>query len=104
MAEELAARFMPPASPSRLSPIEDELFAGGGEMGSLMRAKDWARTHLGPPEGWPQSLKTVVRLILLSRYPMFIWWGKDLINLYNDRYVPMLGKKHPASLGKSGRE
>ncbi len=73
-------------------------------MGALMRAKNWARTPLGPPESWPQSLKTVVRLILLSRYPMFVWWGKDLINLYNDRYVPMLGKKHPASLGKSGRE
>ena len=82
----------------------DELFAGGGEMGALMRAKDWSTTPLGPPEQWPRSLRTAVRIILLSRYPMFIWWGKELVNLYNDRYVPMLGKKHPASLGGSGRE
>ena len=81
-----------------------ELFAGGGEMGALMRAKDWSRTPLGPPEDWPQSLKVAVRIILLSRYPMFLWWGKDLVNLYNDQYVPMLGKKHPASLGESGHE
>src|SRR6185312_1749165 len=79
-----------------------ELFAGGGEMGELMQARDWSRTPLGPPEQWPPSLRTAVRIILLSRYPMFIWWGKDLVNLYNDRYVPMLGKKHPASLGESG--
>jgi len=79
-----------------------ELFAGGGEMGELMQARDWSRTPLGPPEQWPPSLRTAVRIILLSRYPMFIWWGKHLVNLYNDRYVPMLGKKHPASLGESG--
>src|SRR5947209_995984 len=82
----------------------DKLFSGGGEMGALMRAKDWSRTPLGPPENWPQSLRTAVRIILLSRYPMFIWWGKHLINLYNDQYLPFLGKKHPASLGTSGRE
>lgn len=95
---------MSPASSFKHSFSTDELFAGGGDMGALMRAKNWTRTPLGPPESWPQSLKTVVRLILLSRYPMFIWWGKELTNLYNDRYVPMLGKKHPASMGKSGRE
>lgn len=73
-------------------------------MGALMRAKDWTRTPLGPPENWPQSLRTAVRIILLSRYPMFVWWGKDLINFYNDQYRPFLGNKHPASLGTSGRE
>ena len=95
---------MPSSLSSKHSFITDELFAGGGEMGALMRVKDWTRTPLGPPEDWPQSLKTAVRLILVSRFPMFIWWGKKLINLYNDRYLPMLGKKHPASLGISGRE
>src|SRR5690348_12724623 len=82
----------------------DELFAGGGDMGALMRAKDWSRTPLGTPDSWPQSLRTAIRIILLSRYPMFVWWGKDLINFYNDQYVPILGKKHPASLGQSGQE
>jgi PAS domain S-box-containing protein len=82
----------------------DALFSGGGEMGALMRAKDWSCTPLGPPELWPQSLRVAVRIILLSRYPMFVWWGKELVNLYNDRYVPMLGKKHPASLGQTASE
>src|SRR5579884_1392726 len=79
-------------------------FFDGGEMGALMQAKDWASTPLGPPEKWPQSLTTAVRIILQSRYAMFVWWGKELINLYNDPYSPFLGKKHPAALGRSARE
>ncbi len=77
-----------------------ELFAGGGEMGRRMRAHDWTATPLGPVSGWPQSLKTAVRIMLGSRYPMYIWWGRELVNLYNDGYLPMLGKRHPAALGQ----
>lgn len=84
--------------------MPDNLFFDGGQMGALMRAKDWSATPLGPPENWPQSLTTAVRIILQSRYAMFIWWGKDLINLYNDSYVPFLGKKHPAALGRPAYE
>ncbi len=80
------------------------VFSGGGEMGSLMRALDWSRTPIGPLSGWPQSLKTAVRIILTSRYAMFIWWGRELVNLYNDPYRAFLGTKHPAALGKSARE
>ena len=69
-----------------------------------MRAKDWISTPLGTPEQWPHSLKTAVRIILQSRYPMFVWWGKQLINIYNDPYTPFLGKKHPAALGQSARQ
>ena len=69
-------------------------------MGRLMRAQDWSATQLGAISDWPQSLKTAVQIILGSRYPMFIWWGRDLINLYNDGYLPMLGKRHPAALGQ----
>ena len=69
-----------------------------------MRAKDWSATHLGPPERWPQSLRTGVRIILASRYPMFVWWGKDRINLYNDPYTPFLGTKHPGALGRPAQE
>src|SRR5579875_1616389 len=77
-----------------------ELFAGGGELGELMRAKDWSRTALGPPEDWPQSLKTCVRIVLTSRQPMFVWWGDELINLYNDAYKAIVGGKHPDALGQ----
>ncbi len=69
-------------------------------MGRLMRAQDWSATQLGAISDWPQSLKTAVQIILGSRYPMFIWWGRDLINLYNDGYLPMLGKRHPAAVGQ----
>jgi PAS domain S-box-containing protein len=78
--------------------------SGGGAMGKLIRAKDWTGTVLGAPETWPQSLRTAVSIVLNSRFPMFVWWGSDLITIYNDAYVPIAGEKHPSLLGKSGRE
>jgi PAS domain S-box-containing protein len=81
-----------------------DFLAGGGEMGALMRAKNWADTPLGPPETWPQSLKTVVRILLGSRYAMWMGWGEDLSFFYNDAYRPTLGVKHAWALGASARE
>ncbi|MFL9453978.1 MULTISPECIES: hypothetical protein [Nostocales] len=57
-------------------PLSETLFAGGGEMGALMRSHDWANSKLGSVETWPQSLRTGIRIILGSRIPMFIWWGR----------------------------
>ncbi|HEY0458452.1 MAG TPA: hypothetical protein VGC97_04820, partial [Pyrinomonadaceae bacterium] len=51
-----------------------KLFAGGGEMGARLRETDWSKTPLGAIETWEQSLKTAVRIMLNSRYPMFVWW------------------------------
>jgi len=82
----------------------DSVFSGGGEMGALMQTLDWSKTAVGPVASWPQSLKTAVRIILTSRYAMFVWWGQELVNLYNDPYRLFLGIKHPAALGKSGRQ
>lgn len=73
---------------------------GGGELGALMRAMDWSRTSLGPVETWPQALRTSVRIMLTSRQPMFVWWGDELINLYNDAYKSIVGGKHPWALGQ----
>lgn len=84
--------------------LSSTVFAGGGEMGALMRSFDWSQTSLGPVELWPQSLRTAVSIILNSRYPMFIWWGRELTNLYNDPYRAFLGVKHPAALGQSARD
>ena len=67
-----------------------------------MRAKDWSSTGLGPPESWPQSLRTAVSLLLNSRYPMFLFWGPQLIKIYNDGYRPITGDKHPWALGRPG--
>jgi PAS domain S-box-containing protein len=74
-------------------------------MGRLVRAMDWAGTGLGAPETWPDVLQTSVTLCLSSRFPMFIWWGPDLVMFYNDAYRPMLGaSKHPGALGRPGPE
>ncbi len=79
--------------------------AGGGEMGALMRARDWRATPLGDPAGWPLALKNTVRLMLNTRHPMFLFWGPDLIQFYNDAYRATLdGARHPAALGQRGRE
>ena len=79
--------------------ISPEFLSGGGEMGARMRAHDWSRTSLGPPETWPQSLRTVVRILLTSRYQMWMGWGEDLTFFYNDAYRPTLGIKHDWALG-----
>jgi signal transduction histidine kinase/CheY-like chemotaxis protein len=78
--------------------------AGGGRMGALMREHDWSATPIGPVESWPQSLRTAVDICLSSRFPILIWWGAELVKLYNDDYAPILGAKHPAALGRPGRE
>src|SRR5262245_11453585 len=74
---------------------------GGGEMGNLIRELDWSRTPVGPMESWPQSLKSAVNILLNSRYPLFVWWGRELTNIYNDAYMPILGARHPQALGRS---
>jgi len=85
----------PPEMNSKASFLE-----GGGKMGELIRAFDWEKTSLGSPESWPQSLKTCVRIMLTSRQPIWIGWGKDLIKLYNDPYKAIVGGKHPWALGQ----
>jgi PAS domain S-box-containing protein len=77
-----------------------DIFASGGEMGERIRAFNWRETPLGPIEGWPQALKTTLRLMLDSRYPMFVWWGRALTIFYNDAYISIPGKRHPAALGQ----
>lgn len=67
-------------------------------MGALMRAHPWAQSLLGAVEQWPDSLRTVVSLMLNSPFPMFLLWGKQRICLYNDGYIPILGERHPAAL------
>ncbi len=74
-------------------------------MGRLIRAYDWASSPVGAPEHWPPGLRTAVRLILTSRHPMFIWWGPELIQFYNDAYRQTMGpERHPSALGDRGRD
>ena len=83
----------------------NDFLSGEGEVVRLMRTFDWTKTDLGPAGGWAQSLKTAVRIMLDSRYAMWLGWGPNLTFLYNDAYAKMtLGPKHPWALGRSARE
>jgi PAS domain S-box-containing protein len=80
-----------------ISPLD--FLAGGGEMGERMRALDWTKTALGSPASWPQSLKTIVRVMLDSRYAMWMLWGPELTFFCNDAYLPTVGIKRDWVLG-----
>jgi PAS domain S-box-containing protein len=82
-----------------------DFLASGGEMGALTRAHDWSATPIGTPETWPQSLRTALRILLNTNHPMFIWWGPELIQFYNDAYRQTMGpERHPSALGQRGRD
>jgi PAS domain S-box-containing protein len=75
------------------------IFAGPGEMRARCRAFAWEATPLGPVETWPQSLRTAVGTTLASAFPGIVLWGPELVQIYNDSYIPFLGVKHPWGLG-----
>ncbi|MBN8907034.1 MAG: PAS domain-containing protein, partial [Rhodospirillales bacterium] len=77
--------------------VEDGL--GDGVMAAAIRAHDWSRSRLGPPETWPRALHTVLRIMLGSRYAMWLAWGPDLTFFCNDAYRPTLGTKQAWALG-----
>ncbi len=94
----MARRFPDPSD-------ADTLQTGDSVTGALVRSIDWAATPLGPVTSWPSGLRTTVETLLHSRHPMFLWWGPDLIQFYNDAYLPSFGTgKHPAAMGQPGRE
>src|ERR1700761_2606086 len=71
----------------------------GGAIAAAIREVAWGSTPLGPPVSWPQSLQTLVGVMLSSRQPMFMAWGREKTWLYNDAFIPILGDKHPRALG-----
>ena len=78
---------------------------GIGEMAELTRTFDWSQTSIGPIDRWPEVLLNAVNTLLNSRHPMFLWWGEDLVQFYNDAYRPSLGVgKHPMALGQKGED
>jgi PAS domain S-box-containing protein len=83
--------------------LRQNLIFGTGEMARLTRAFDWSQTPVGPIEQWPETLLVTVNTMLASRHPMFLWWGKELVQFYNDAYRPSIGAdKHPSALGQNG--
>ena len=73
-------------------------------MGYLIRSMDWSATPLGPRESWPPTLRAAVNMILASRFPMAVHWGRDLIIVYNDGCRAIASGKHPHAVGRSSRE
>ena len=73
-------------------------------MGALMRSMDWSKTSIGAVESWSPALRMMVRFLLANRFPLLLWWGPFYCQLYNDPYRPVLGDKHPASLGQPASE
>ncbi len=77
---------------------------GGGELGELIRSRDWSATPLGPVEAWPGSLRTAVELMLAMPGPVTTLWGPERVQLYNDGYIPIAADRHPAILGRPAAE
>jgi len=87
------------------SEVDLQFLEGGGAMGERIRAFAWVKTGLGPPQLWPQGLRTAVRVMLTTQHPLFIFWGPEHICLYNDGYSQSIGpEKHPAILGARGAD
>src|ERR1700733_11768323 len=97
--------MLPPSQTQNDSPSPRGRIHSSGVMADLVRNFDGAKTPGGAIEDWPELLLNTVNTLLSSRHPMFLWWGKDLIQFYNDAYRPSIREdKHPAALGQAGRE
>ena len=81
-----------------------QCLAGPGKIAAEMRLLDWSKTPLGPVEKWPQSLRTSVSVCLNSAFAILVWWGPDLVMLYNDAYSAVVSNKHPRALGAPGKD
>lgn len=88
-----------PKSQKQQSP---RFLEGGGEMGHMMRQKDWSLHPLGMPKNWPLALRLAIGNLLRTAFPNFILWGQEYYCFYNDAYRPSLGDtgKHPTILGQ----
>ncbi|MGC5029587.1 SpoIIE family protein phosphatase [Micromonospora sp. DT229] len=85
-------------------PLLAAAFAGGGEMGRLLRDHDWSASPLGSPHQWPDTLHNALSTMLASKAQIVVFWGEELRAFYNDAYRPTIGDKHPAVLGQPARE
>ncbi len=64
-------------------------FSSAASLGPAYRALAWEQTPLGAPDGWPSELRTALGLVLETRFPAAIFWGHELVVLYNEAFVPL---------------
>ena len=82
-----------------------EALRNAGELGRDLLAVDWEQTPLGSPESWPRSLSTMARVVVSSRFSMWMAWGPELTFFCNEAYKrDTLGTKYPWALGRPARE
>ncbi len=92
------------SEPGRISGEWLARIGASSDAGRVILGRDWSTNPLGELESWPEHLRLVTRIMLSSRFPMMIVWGRDLIQLYNDAFRPVLGRdKHPGALGDCAR-
>ncbi len=89
----------PPMHPSRTP-----LAPGLSDHAQFARTFDWKRTGLGPMETWSAELRTLFSLVMSNPHPALLYWGDDLIGIYNESYVPIISSKHPQHMGLSFKE
>jgi len=87
--------------PSTVQVLPHGLLHGGGRMGDLLRLYDWTTTPLGSVDTWPSCLTQAASIVLHLGLSSILLWGPKCVSIYNDHYIGILDKKHPAALGKS---
>jgi PAS domain S-box-containing protein len=105
MAERAGSIIFPvqPDGRDRMTEPHSILATAAGEMAERVRAREWGDTPLGAIAGWPRALTQAVGTCLHSSFPSFIWWGPELIHVYNDALIPLLGRRHPDALAAPAR-
>jgi two-component sensor histidine kinase len=86
-------------SPSMNDLAAPDFLKDGGACGAVLRQRNWDATQMGAVQDWPPSLRVMLRTVLASHQPMWLWWGADMIQFHNDALIPLLGNRHPDALG-----
>ena len=100
----VSPKTTPPMPLNDLTLAHHDVFVGDSESARLLRSLDWSESTLGDPAGWPETLKLALRLMLTSRFEMWVGWGPDVLFFYNDAYRPTLGIRHPDAMARPTRE
>ena len=100
----MSSKDLQTARGAKGSRLDDERIHGVGEMPSLVRRHSWEQTSLGPIDVWSETLLCSVNLVLTNRFPAALFWGPQMIQIYNDAYLPVLAEKHPWALGQPASE
>jgi hypothetical protein len=80
------------------------LIHGNSRMAEVIRTHDWSLTPLGPIEDWSENLLFSANLMLACAFPSLVFWSEELVQLYNDAFIPLLAERHPSGLGQTAQE